>query len=199
MVPPLESRILNVTAKANINGSSSTHANMPLTANVIEDLQRRAKKRVHHYSADPADRSDRETLPTRVLPLHKATTVNKVVEQHAKRRMTPEEASFEAFNARKDLTKAGVQCPLDGLIGTSRTDPHGNINKDGVKLVVVSRDKPYDYYESDLEAGVKGDIEVSQNNNVSSHAEDYMQLFSCSQHFYTTERQIPNEHFETIG
>ena len=186
MVSPLSSRILNAEAKANINGSS-TYAHMPLTANVIEDWQRRAnaKKRVSGYSAD---RSDHGSLLTGVSSLDSKAIRANQIEQHAKRRRT-EEASFQAFNARNDLAKAEVQC-LHGLIGTSRALPHGSVNMDRVKLVVVSRDKPYNY-ESDLEGDIQGDVEVVEKNNNVSLYEDYIQLLCCSQHFYTIEGRIP--------
>jgi hypothetical protein len=186
MVSPLSSRILNAEAQAKI-AIYYPPVNNPLAVNVIEDWQQRAKsnKRVSGYSAD---RSDHEILPSRFCSLDKAVRAQQVG-NHAKRRRT-EEASFQAFNARSDLANSGVNC-LPGLIGRSRALPHGSFNMNEVKLIVVSRNNPY---EDDIEP-----IEsVNKTNDISSN-EDYMQLISCSQHFYTTMGRVPTPSVEAAN
>jgi len=179
MVSPLSSRILNAEAKANMAGSS-VYAYRPL----IEEWQHRAKtkKRVSGYSADG---SEQESPPSSECSFGKETRANQV-EHEAKRRRT-EEADFQAFHARNDLAKAGVNF-LPGLIGRSRALTHGSIEMDRAGLVVVSRNTPY---VNDIQAVHCEDHVVEDENNYESTHMDYVQLLSCAQHFYTSKRPIP--------
>lgn len=170
MVSPLSSRVLNAEAIANIGGSSA-YARRPFFR---EEWQHpvKTKKRISGYSAD---RSDQESPPCSECSLGKETRANQV-EQGAKRRRT-EKVDFQAFHARNDLAEAGVNCL-----------PGGSIETDRVGLIVVSRNNPY---VNDLQVAHCQDHAVEDANNYESTHMDYMQLLSCAQHFYTSNRPIP--------
>jgi hypothetical protein len=171
MNPPLSSRLLDAHAKANID-SSSAYARRPFFREEWEHPVN-TKKRISGYSAD---RSEQESPPCSECSLGNKETRANQVEQGAKRRRT-EKIDFQAFYARNDLAEAGVNCL-----------PGGSIETDRVGLIVVSKNNPY---VNDLQVVHSQDQAVEDANNYESTHMDYMQLFSCAQHFYTSNRPIP--------
>ena len=179
MVSPLSSRMMNAEAKAN---GANSYARRPLTANVIEEWKKKAKKRVSGYWAD---RSDQESPPMTANSLDKEFRA-KQVEIHAKRRRL-EESSFQAHNARNDLKKAGISCP-PGLFGRSRALLLGSVDMSKVNLVVVSNDQIVSGKTEDKQPQVE--VVKTTEQGLASF-EEYSKLLSSSQQYYTTKGRIP--------
>lgn len=178
MVSPLSSRMMNAEAKAN---GASSYARRPLTANVIEEWKKKAKKRVSGYWAD---RSDQESPPMGAYSLDKEIRA-KQVEIHAKRRRL-EESAFQAHNARNDLKKAGISCP-PGLVGRSRALLVGSVDMSKVNLVVVSNDQVVSGKKEEKQS----QVEVVKTQQGLASFDEYSQLLSLSQQYYITKGRIP--------
>jgi hypothetical protein len=170
--------MMNAEAKAN---GANSYARRPLTANVIEEWKKKAKKRVSGYWAD---RSDQESPSMGAYSLDKEIRA-KQVEIHAKRRRL-EESAFQAHNARNDLKKAGISCP-PGLVGRSRALLVGSVDMSKVNLVVVSNDQVVSGKKEEKQSQVEV---VKTQQDLASFGE-YSKLLSLSQQYYITKGRIP--------
>ncbi len=192
MVSPLSSRIMNAEAKANINGASKYR---PLTANVIGEWQRRAQKRVSGYTAD---RSEGESPPASLYSLDKEMGAKEMraqqVESLAKRRRT-EEANFQAFNVKNDLSKAGLNLP----VLRSRALLRGSVNMDSVKLIRVTKESPHSLEEllDPQPALTCSSARDRLQHDIEEH--DYSDLLKQAQQFYTSKGYIPTPSEEALS
>jgi PAS domain-containing protein len=198
MVSLLSSRIMNAEAKANSKYR-------PLTAaNVLGEWGqlRGAKKRDASTSTSngsgsgsgySADRS--ESPPDSLSSMQHSTTTT--YESLVKKRKT-EVDTFQAFNVKNDLAKAGVQC-LPGL--RSRALPRGSVDMSRVKLVLSSKDNPY--LGDQCEPGHGNGNGNGHGHTTRIHSsEDYSDLFKATQQFYTSDQSIPafsEEGTSTLG
>jgi hypothetical protein len=173
MVSPLSSRILNLEAKARIKNyrpAHHQHDSPPSNRNQSWQVKKDKRHRISGYSADAESKSF-------VVNMDKQNRAAQVEAQANKRRKL--DLDFQAFNVRKDLANAGIQCN-PGLVGRSRALPAGSIDMRFVRLVTVSKDSPYDE-EEDLE-----DSPVPQYTNYIS---DYTSVLKDCQQFYTQLKQ----------
>jgi hypothetical protein len=174
---------MNAEAKANINCRANSYR--PLTAHVIGEWQRRAKKRVSGYTAD---RSEGESPPASLYSVDKESGQKEMrarqVESLAKRRKI-EESNFQAFNVKNDLAKAGIH----SLPGTrSHPLPRGSVDMDKVQLVKSSKETPY-VGDQTVSNDVKGNR--TPDWHLQHRIEDYSDLYKQVHHFYTSKHQIP--------
>jgi hypothetical protein len=158
MVPPLSSRILNIEAKATINPFITIN---PLPFDHV------VRKRVSGYSADRESPEEEDVSESKQNRAHQ-------VEVNAKRRRI-DELIFQAINIKADLERVGIH-----YVPTTRPHfhGHGNVDMSTVKLVTVSKSRPY------IEEGHGRNGHHGHNLSDSAFFSDVQTLLQSCQHHY---------------
>jgi hypothetical protein len=175
MVSPLSTRLFNLEAKANSVNYPQFMKNNQISRQGWHQMAQ--AKRVSGYSADKESVQSNSVI-TSTEKENRAKSIGLT----SKKRKN-DELHYQAASARSTLTQGG-HLHKRSLLGSSRAFPHEGIDTKRAKLIIVSRDNPY---EEKTEMVDVYDPSI------------YSEMVESSKHFYSlVGRRLSNDRNTTI-